>query len=225
MRRQAGCWLAVLISFGVMACGSSTEIPTVAEDPWATPEEEVDAGEPDAGPDISTFPPCGNGGMCNPNNLGGETCQGLGMGEGILACDSVTCTYDTSMCEGVGGGGGNNGGIGVGNGNNGSGGSGSGQGNGSPMNGGDTPQFFGGSFFGGGADAGTGFFGGSFFGGGDANGDGDSEQNGDGDDQGDGDDEQNGDGDGEQNGDGDGEQNGDGDEDPMDAGVGPDAGN
>jgi hypothetical protein len=214
MRRR---WLAVLISFGVMACGSSTEIPTVAEDPWATPEEEVDAGEPDAGPDISTFPPCGNGGMCNPNNLGGETCQGLGMGEGILACDAVTCTYDTSMCEGVGGGGGNNGGVG--NGNNGMGGSGSGQGNGSPMNGGDTPQFFGGSFFGGGADAGFPFFGGNFFGGGDANGDGD----GDGEQNGDGDDENQGDGDGDDENQGDGD--GDGDEDPMDAGVGLDASN
>jgi hypothetical protein len=115
MGRQAGWWLAVLIAFGVAACGSSTEIPTVAEDPWATPEEEVDAGQPDAGPDISTFPSCGNGGMCNPNNLGGETCLGLGMGEGILACDAVTCTYDTSMCEGMGGNGGN-GSVGVGNG-------------------------------------------------------------------------------------------------------------
>jgi hypothetical protein len=206
MRRQAGLWLAVLIAFGIAACGSSTEIPTVAEDPWATPEEEVDAGQPDAGPDISTFPACGNGGMCNPSNLGGETCLGLGMGEGFLACDAVTCTYDTSMCEGMGGSGGNGS---VGNGNNGMGGSGSGQGNGAPMNGGNTPQFFGGDFFGGGADGGFPFFGGDFFGGGNANGNGDG--NGDEDDQG------NDDGDNQAQGDG------DGDEDPMDAGVGLDA--
>jgi hypothetical protein len=168
---QARWWLSV-----VLACGSSTEIPTVAEDPWAVPEEEPEPEpEPDAGPDISTFPPCGNGGMCNPSNLGGETCQGLGMGEGILACDAVTCTYDTSMCEGTGSGNGGNGSVGVGNGNgNGNGsmgganggqnlpffgtdesgsGNGGGAGSGAP-DGGNTPQFFGGGFFGGG------FFGG-----------------------------------------------------------------
>lgn len=173
--RQARWWLSVLIALGVVACGSSTEIPTVAEDPWATPEEEPepDAGR-DAGPDISTFPPCGNGGMCNPNNLGGETCQGLGMGDGILACDTVTCTYDTSMCEGTGmGGNGGNGSVGVGNGNgNGNMGGMSGGGQDSPFavpssqNGGgagngagdegNTPQFFGGNFFGGGNGEGEG---------------------------------------------------------------------
>lgn len=171
MRRQAGWWLAVLIAFGIAACGSSTEIPTVAEDPWATPEEdepEPDAGH-DAGPDISTFAPCGNGGMCNPNNLGGETCLGLGMGEGILACDAVTCTYDTSMCEGTMGNGGS-GSVGVGNGNGNTGGNGSQPAFGSnpgaePMNDGNTPQLFGGDFFGGNADGGVGLFGGNFFGG------------------------------------------------------------
>jgi len=204
MRRQAGWWLAVFIAFGIEACGSSTEIPTVAEDPWATPEEDVepDAGR-DAGPDISTFPPCGNGGMCNPNNLGGETCLGLGMGEGILACDAVTCTYDTSMCEGTMGNGGN-GSVGVGNGNgngNNNGGSGSqaalGSNDGSePMSGGNTPQFFGGNFFGG-----------NFFGGGDDSGDSDSEEA----------DGNEGDGDG----DGDGDQASDAGR--MDSGVGLDA--
>jgi hypothetical protein len=177
--REARWWLSVLIAFGALfgawACGSSTEIPTVAEDPWATPEEEPepepDAGR-DAGPDISTFPPCGNGGMCNPNNLGGETCPGLGMGDGILACDAVTCTYDTSMCEGTGtGGSGGNGSVGVGNGNGNMGGTSGGQespfaapsseapssgnrggaGNGASDEG-NTPQFFGGGFFGGGND-------------------------------------------------------------------------
>ena len=175
---QARWWLSVLIAFGAVfgagACGSSTEIPTVAEDPWATPEEEEpepDAGKPDAGPDISTFPPCGNGGKCNPSNLGGETCLGLGMGDGILACDAVTCTYDTSMCEGTGNGGnGGNGSVGVGNGNgNGSMGGSTGGGDDIPFFGGgtggsgdesgasgedsgNTPQFFGGSFFGGSDD-------------------------------------------------------------------------
>jgi hypothetical protein len=153
---QARWWLSVLIAFGALfvssACGSSTEIPTVAEDPWATPEEEEpepDAGKPDAGPDISTFPPCGNGGKCNPSNLGGETCLGLGMGDGILACDAVTCTYDTSMCEGTGNGGnGGNGSVGVGNGN----------GNGSmggSTGGGEDVAFFGGGAGGSGDESGA----------------------------------------------------------------------
>lgn len=175
---QARWWLSVLLAFsalfGSSACGSSTEIPTVAEDPWATPEEadpEPDAGKPDAGPDISTFPPCGNGGKCNPSNLGGETCLGLGMGDGILACDAVTCTYDTSMCEGTGNAGnGGNGSVGVGNGN------GNGNGMGGSNGGGENLPFFGGGTGGSGESAESAggdsgntpqFFGGGFFGGSD----------------------------------------------------------
>jgi len=57
--------------------------------------------------------PCGNGdAMCDPGNLGGATCEGLGYGTGTLACDPDTCIYDTSMCMMGGGGmgGGGNGG-------------------------------------------------------------------------------------------------------------------
>ena len=209
---QARWWLSVLIAFGITSCGTSTEIPTVAEDPWAVPEEPVD--EPDAGPDIRDLPPCGNGGTCNPNNLGGETCQGLGMGEGILACDAVTCTYDTSMCEGTTVGNGGNGSVGVGNGNGNMGGANGGGTGGSGADSGNTPQLFGGNFFGGGADGGFPFFGGSFFGGGNGEGDQDGNGNNSGD----------GDGDGDNTGDGDNAGDGDdGSEDPMDAGVGLDA--
>jgi len=163
-------WFSVFaIALVLTSCSSSTEIPTVAEDPWATPEE--DAGPKDAGMKDEYRPPCGNGDSnCDPRNLGGETCAGLGMGNGKLACDPVTCTYDTSMCEddtttGMGNGGN---GAGGGSGNNGSGNAGAGS---------SQPPFFGGGAAGNGngngnndndddeADGGTPFFGGQFFGG------------------------------------------------------------
>ncbi|MDH5675606.1 MAG: hypothetical protein OEZ06_26015 [Myxococcales bacterium] len=44
-------------------------------------------------------PPCGNATeTCDPNDLGGATCDTLGMGEGRLLCDPATCTFDVSMC-------------------------------------------------------------------------------------------------------------------------------
>jgi hypothetical protein len=43
--------------------------------------------------------PCGNGGSCDPNNLGGASCTSLGLGAGTLVCDPLTCMYDTSMCH------------------------------------------------------------------------------------------------------------------------------
>ena len=163
-------WMSVMsIAFVVSSCASSTEIPTVAEDPWATPEDQVvDAGN-DSGPE-EPKPPCGNGGSCNPNDLGGETCLGLGMGTGTLACDPVTCTYDTSMCEGAS--------NGMGMGGSSSPGNGSGNNNGGMAGaGGNQTPFFGGGSGGSGndddddesSDGGTPFFGGNFFGGGNNN--------------------------------------------------------
>jgi hypothetical protein len=46
------------------------------------------------------------GEQCDGTNLGGENCQSLGFGPGILLCDLETCTYDTSMCLGPNDGGG-----------------------------------------------------------------------------------------------------------------------
>jgi hypothetical protein len=60
----------------------------------------------------SLGPPCGTGPGCDPSDLGDETCSSLGMGTGVLACDPVTCLFDTSMCSGGGGGGGTGGGTG-----------------------------------------------------------------------------------------------------------------
>lgn len=107
--------------------------------------------------DASVGRPCGTGPGCNTDDLGGETCESLGMQAGTLRCDEETCMYDTSLCgpgglfgggNGAGGNGPGNGGMG-GSGNMGTGGSG----------------FFGGNFFGGNQDGG--FFGGGFFGGND----------------------------------------------------------
>jgi hypothetical protein len=52
---------------------------------------------------------CGDG-MINPGeqcdgaNLQGFDCASLGLGGGMLACDPITCTFDTSMCMPPGGG-------------------------------------------------------------------------------------------------------------------------
>ena len=169
-------WFSMFaIAFVLMSCSSSTEIPTVAEDPWATPEE--DAGPKDAGMKEEEFrPSCGNGDSnCDPRDLGGETCAGLGMGDGKLACDPVTCTYDTSLCEDDTSTGMGNGGNGAGNDN----GNGNGNGSANAGAGSSQPPFFGGGAGAGGndddeTDGGVPFFGGQFFGGnGNGNGNGD----------------------------------------------------
>lgn len=58
--------------------------------------------------------PCGNGEIdtdeeCDGDFLGSETCESLGHGPGMLACDPVTCSFDTSMCENMPNGGGGTG--------------------------------------------------------------------------------------------------------------------
>jgi hypothetical protein len=52
---------------------------------------------------------CGNGifepammEQCDGMLLNGGTCMSLGMGMGMLMCDPVTCTYNTSMCGATG---------------------------------------------------------------------------------------------------------------------------
>jgi len=49
-------------------------------------------------------PECGNGVIdpgeqCDGTNLNGFDCTNLGYTGGTLACDPVTCTFDTSLCE------------------------------------------------------------------------------------------------------------------------------
>lgn len=52
---------------------------------------------------------CGNGAIdaseeCDGTNLHDESCKSLGMGSGMLTCDPITCSYDTSMCTSRSGG-------------------------------------------------------------------------------------------------------------------------
>ena len=148
-------------------CGMRSTVTADADNPSlsqagasGSPGIDRDAGpirDPDdPGIDTQGTGPCGNGGNCNPENLGGENCRSLNAGRGQLACDPVTCTFDLSMCsggDGMFGGGGTNGGN-AGGGTNG---------------GGDTGGFFGGGNAGGEGGTGGGDTGG-FFGGGNAGG-------------------------------------------------------
>lgn len=52
-------------------------------------------------PEQKSKVPCGYGGDCDPRDLGGETCNTLGLGEGQLLCDPVTCTYSLAFCGGL----------------------------------------------------------------------------------------------------------------------------
>jgi hypothetical protein len=50
---------------------------------------------------------CGNGMLemgeqCEANNLNMATCTSLMLGVGVLMCNKLTCTYDTSMCAPAG---------------------------------------------------------------------------------------------------------------------------
>lgn len=45
---------------------------------------------------------CGTGPGCDPSDLGGETCETLGLGKGTLLCNTSTCTFETQLCDGLG---------------------------------------------------------------------------------------------------------------------------
>jgi len=47
-------------------------------------------------------PPCGTGSGCDPTDLGGESCNSLGLGSGQLLCDSTSCTFAVGLCTGLG---------------------------------------------------------------------------------------------------------------------------
>jgi hypothetical protein len=74
-------------------------------------------GNPGSGSSVAgtaASSPCGNGRIdvgedCDGVALGGVTCVNLGFGGGQLACDPVTCVYETSMCTGAPGAGGSGG--------------------------------------------------------------------------------------------------------------------
>jgi hypothetical protein len=165
-------------------CGMRSTVTADADDPSLSqagaaggPLLQRDAGpidDPDGFGGIGTNPgtgPCGNGGDCDPNDLGGENCNSLNAGRGRLACDPITCTFDLSMCSGgpgTFGGGGTNGGGGTDGGGNG-GLFGGGTAGGGGTDGGGNGGFFGGGTAGGGGTDGGGNAGG-FFGGGNGGG-------------------------------------------------------
>lgn len=72
------------------------------------PDGTWSSGDPAPGGDFSNPGErddglCGNGSMegeeeCEPGNLGGATCDSMGLGAGNLSC-SDTCRYDTSGCD------------------------------------------------------------------------------------------------------------------------------
>jgi len=58
------------------------------------------SGRPDRQPVVRL--PCGTGTGCDPSDLGGETCETLGLGKGTLLCNTSTCTFETQLCNGLG---------------------------------------------------------------------------------------------------------------------------
>lgn len=79
--------------------------------PGVTAGDDTTTSGDDGSTSTSGDPPggCGDGAIdageqCDGNNLQGFNCSSLGLGSGTLACDPVTCTFDTSMCGSTSGG-------------------------------------------------------------------------------------------------------------------------
>lgn len=56
------------------------------------------------GSDSDSGDACGDGEVnpgeqCDGDDLQGFTCEALGLGGGVLTCDFIMCTFDTSMCN------------------------------------------------------------------------------------------------------------------------------
>jgi hypothetical protein len=131
MRTSLLCLGALLL---VTSCGRRSLLSAEADfDP-------IDDAQGDSGTDAG-LPPCGFGPPCDPTNLGGMTCEKLGLPRGTLTCEATSCELDISQCRSAA----------------------PPTGTGTPIPGtpgGTTPP----TFFGGASDAGL--FGGNFFGGG-----------------------------------------------------------
>jgi hypothetical protein len=99
--------------------GSGSESPVEDEDETIDtqgvtsstggPEETSEPPASSSGPEMTTAPEttgeegCGDGMVvpgeqCDGADLQGFDCASLGLGGGTLACDPVTCSFDTSMC-------------------------------------------------------------------------------------------------------------------------------
>jgi len=79
----------------------------VAEEPPPPPPPVHDSGVEDASMDsgvivmVVTKRPCGTGPGCDPTDMGGETCESLGAGQGRLLCDPATCLFEVGLCDGL----------------------------------------------------------------------------------------------------------------------------
>jgi hypothetical protein len=148
--------LALFMAAIGAGCGMRTSIQAEAD----TVDDE------DPMPEAGTPPlrPCGYGLPCDPTDIGGRTCESLGLARGVVSCDPDTCNLDISGCGGGAIDAGNPNPVGTGT----PGTPGLFGGAGAPAPG--TPGLFGGAsdggaFFGGGGATDGGFFGGTFGGG------------------------------------------------------------
>jgi hypothetical protein len=81
-------------TFDISACSeASTTGPSSSTGDSVCPDPDPNGGM------------CGNGVIdlgeqCDGANLQGFDCPSLGLGNGTLCCDPLTCTFDTSACTG-----------------------------------------------------------------------------------------------------------------------------
>jgi hypothetical protein len=94
-------------SGGTSTGGTTTTGDATTGDATST---DTSAGSSDSSSSSSDggVPGCGNGAIdpgeqCDGADLQGFDCVSLGLGGGVLACDPITCTFDTSMCMPGGG--------------------------------------------------------------------------------------------------------------------------
>ncbi len=94
-------------SSGPASGDSSTTGAGTSEDRGTTSTTGVGTTSTDG--NDSTIPGCGDGTIspgeqCDGEELQGFDCNSLGLNGGVLSCDPITCTFDTSMCTSTSGG-------------------------------------------------------------------------------------------------------------------------
>jgi hypothetical protein len=96
--RAPAVGVQMLVLSGVLAsgCGMRSVLTEDADDPALVDGTAGTRGE--------NRNPCGRATDegCDASDLDGHSCQSLGAGSGTLSCDPVTCTFDLSMCGGLG---------------------------------------------------------------------------------------------------------------------------
>ena len=83
-----GVLLLLLAGLCAAGCGRRTIL-----------EADADQGSDEARDGGAMLYACGRGKRpCDPENLGGKTCESLGLGRGELGCNSNTCNFDLKDC-------------------------------------------------------------------------------------------------------------------------------